>query len=176
MLRYTRPGGGKKFFLGTLKNYGKRINPHTIQELKDNISHAAAAIKITMLGRVYLNMIRRAQLCIDTKATTCNNFYDGISFQQLTTVLISVFTLCYGPGLLFRGPFCIKCHCDNTERTSKFYIAKNKLLYLRCEYFPDIMPHGASNCSFFHLQSMLKRFQLHIHSHVRLHGVLVNLI
>jgi len=41
-------------------------NPHTIQELKDNISHAIAAIKITMLHRVYLNMIRRAQLCIDS--------------------------------------------------------------------------------------------------------------
>jgi hypothetical protein len=40
-------------------------NPHTIQELKDSISQAVAAIKITMLHRVYLNMIRRAQLCID---------------------------------------------------------------------------------------------------------------
>ena len=40
-------------------------NPHTIQELKDNISHTVAAIKITTLHRVYLNMIRRAQLCID---------------------------------------------------------------------------------------------------------------
>ena len=37
------------------------------------------------------------------KATTCNIFYDGISFQHLATVLISVFTLCYGTGLLFRG-------------------------------------------------------------------------
>jgi len=35
-----------------------------IQELKDNINQADAAIKITMLHRIYLNMIRRAQLCI----------------------------------------------------------------------------------------------------------------
>ena len=42
------------------------------------------------------------------EATTFSIFYDGISFQHLATVLISVFTLCYGPGLLFRGPFCIK--------------------------------------------------------------------
>jgi len=41
------------------------LNLHTIQELKDNISHAVAAIKITVLHRVYLNMIRRAQLCVD---------------------------------------------------------------------------------------------------------------
>jgi len=41
------------------------------------------------------------------KATTFNIFYDVISFQHLATVLISVFTLCYGPGLLFRGPFSI---------------------------------------------------------------------
>jgi hypothetical protein len=49
--------------LETLENY--ESNPHTIQELKDNISHAAAAIKITVLHRVYLNMIKRTQLCTD---------------------------------------------------------------------------------------------------------------
>jgi len=40
------------------------------------------------------------------EATTLSIFYDGVSFHHLATVLISVFTLCYGPGLLFRGPFC----------------------------------------------------------------------
>jgi len=39
--------------------------------------------------------------------TTFNIFYDGLSFQHMATVLISVFTLCYGPGLLFRGPCCL---------------------------------------------------------------------
>jgi hypothetical protein len=78
-------------------------NLHTIQEMKD-ISHAVAAINITLLHRVYLNMIRRAQLCIDAGG---NHFDDGISFQHLATVLISVFTLCYVVGLLLGGPFCI---------------------------------------------------------------------
>ena len=41
------------------------------------------------------------------EATTFSIFYDGLSFQHLATVLISVFTLSYGTGLLFRGPFCI---------------------------------------------------------------------
>jgi len=41
------------------------------------------------------------------EATTFNVFYEGMSFQHLVTVLISVFMLCYRPGLLFRGPFCI---------------------------------------------------------------------
>ena len=41
------------------------------------------------------------------EATTFNNFYDGISFQHLATLLLSVSTLCYGPGLLFGGPLCI---------------------------------------------------------------------
>ena len=49
------PWWGEKFSLGT----------QTIQELKDNISHAVAAIKITVLHRVYLNIIRCAQMCID---------------------------------------------------------------------------------------------------------------
>jgi len=50
-------GGGKKFSLGT----------HTIQELKDNISHAVAAIKITMLHRVHLNIVTARLL------TNCSN-------------------------------------------------------------------------------------------------------
>jgi hypothetical protein len=42
------------------------------------------------------------------EATTFGIFYDGMSFQHLATVLISLFTLCYGPGLLIRGPPCTK--------------------------------------------------------------------
>jgi len=41
-------------------------------------------------------------------------FYDGISFQHLATVLISVFRLCCGPGLLFRGPSCISVSGKHT--------------------------------------------------------------
>ena len=59
------PRGGEKFCLGALENTEYESNPHTIQALKDKISHAVAAIKITLLHRVYLNMIRRAPLCID---------------------------------------------------------------------------------------------------------------
>ena len=42
-------------------------NPHTIQELKDNISHAVAAFKITMLHRVNLYMVTARLL------TNCSN-------------------------------------------------------------------------------------------------------
>ena len=42
-------------------------NPHTIQELKDNISVAVAAIKITMLHPVYLNVVTARML------TNCSN-------------------------------------------------------------------------------------------------------
>jgi len=55
----------RNFLWGCLKSTVYESNPHTIQELKDNISHAVAAIKIPVLHWVYLNMIRRAQLCID---------------------------------------------------------------------------------------------------------------
>jgi len=41
------------------------------------------------------------------EATIFSIFYDGLSFQHLTTVLISVYPLCYRPWLLFRGPSCI---------------------------------------------------------------------
>ena len=60
------------------------------------------------------------------EATTFNIFYDGTSFQHLATVLISVFTLCYGPGLLFRGPFCITIPISiygSTEQYSLHFMA-----------------------------------------------------
>jgi hypothetical protein len=52
------------FLWGHLKSTVYETNPHTIQELKD-ITHAVAAIDVTILRQVYLNMIRRAQLCSD---------------------------------------------------------------------------------------------------------------
>jgi len=87
--------------------------PHTIRDLKDNISHAVAAIKIAMLHRVYLDVISRAQLCIDAGG----NHLQHLIWWYLATVLISVFTLCYGPGLLFRGPPCtIQTHSYRVTR------------------------------------------------------------
>ena len=53
------------FLWGYLKSKVYKSNPHRIQELKDDISQSVAAIKITTLHLVYLNMIRRGQLCID---------------------------------------------------------------------------------------------------------------
>ena len=100
MLRYTRCNSdfdGCSCVADGVPQLLYESNPHTIQELIDNISHVVAAIKITMLHRLCLNTIRCAQLCID-----------GISIHHLATVLLSVYTLCYGPGLLFRSPFCIK--------------------------------------------------------------------
>ena len=97
----------KQFLWGHLHSTVYESNPYTIQELKDNISHAVAAIKITVLQRVNLNEIRRAQLCIDARG---NHFSTSsmivISFQHFATVLISVFTLCHGPGLPLRRPHC----------------------------------------------------------------------
>ena len=60
-------GGGRNFLWGHLKSTVYKSNPHTIQALKDNISHAVAAIKITMLHRVYLNMVTARLL------TNCSN-------------------------------------------------------------------------------------------------------
>jgi hypothetical protein len=48
-----------------LKSTVYKSNLHMIQELKDNSSHAVAAIRSTILHLVYPNMIRHAWLCID---------------------------------------------------------------------------------------------------------------
>ena len=61
----------RKFLWGHLKSTLYELNPHTIQELKDNISHTVAAIKITMLHQVYLNMVT-AGLLTNCSNTLCN--------------------------------------------------------------------------------------------------------
>jgi len=65
-------GGGRwrrrNFLWGHFKSTVYESNPHTIQELKDNISHAVAAIKITLLHRVYLNTVT-AQLLANCSNT-----------------------------------------------------------------------------------------------------------
>jgi hypothetical protein len=48
------------FLWGHLKITVYESNAHTMQELKDNISHATAAINITMLHRICLKRIIRA--------------------------------------------------------------------------------------------------------------------
>ena len=59
--------GVRNFLWGHLQSKVYESNPHTIQQLKDNISHAVAAIKITTLHRVYLNMVTARLL------TDCSN-------------------------------------------------------------------------------------------------------
>ena len=64
--RETPPWGGH------LKSTVYESNPHTIQELKDNISHTVAAIKTTMFHQIYLNMVTARLL------TKCSNTLHNI--------------------------------------------------------------------------------------------------
>ena len=66
------------------------------------------------------------------EATTFNIFYDGITFQHLAAVSISVFTLCYGPGLLYRGPFCIFLVCCNCVRVRCMVILRRPHMFKLC--------------------------------------------
>jgi len=67
--------------VGTLEKYVYESNPYTIQELKDNISHAVAAIKITILHRVCLNMVTARLLnnCSNTVRNIHTNARDNIT-------------------------------------------------------------------------------------------------
>jgi len=69
---------------GHLKSTVYESNPHTIQELKDNISHAVAAIKITMLHQVYLNMVTARLLtnCSNTLRITHTNAREDITWTR----------------------------------------------------------------------------------------------
>ena len=72
--------GERNFLWGHLKSTVYESNPHTIQKLKDNTSHAVAAIKITMLHRVYLNMVTARLLsnCSNTLRNTHTNARENI--------------------------------------------------------------------------------------------------
>jgi len=48
-------------------------NSHTIQEMKDNISHAVVAIKINMLHLLYLNMVTARLLT--NRSNTLHNIH-----------------------------------------------------------------------------------------------------
>jgi len=80
---------------------------------------------------------------------------------SLATVLISVFTLCYGQGLLFRGPLCIYLTMTNKMHTISHSFLPIKLSSTRFEQIIvhhqevisvhtaySILPciYGVSNC------------------------------
>ena len=71
----------RNFLWWHLKSTVYESNPHTIQELKDNISHAVAAIKITMLHRVYLSMVtaRLVTNCSNTLRNIHTNARENIT-------------------------------------------------------------------------------------------------
>ena len=71
----------RTFLLGHLKSTVCESNPHTIPELNDNISHVVAAIKITMLHRVYLNTVIARMLtnCSDTLRNTHTKVRENIT-------------------------------------------------------------------------------------------------
>jgi len=93
-----REWGGERNFLWGLTRY-RNWRTTSATQLQPSKSLCYTGYTSTLLD------VRSCVLM--QEATTCSIFYDGISFQHLATVLISLFTLCYGPGLLFRGPSCI---------------------------------------------------------------------
>jgi hypothetical protein len=62
-----------------------------------------------------------------------------LSFKHLATVLISVFTLCYGPGLLFRGPFCISQSQEFDFYRGHGEDLKNVLSHTNTYMFADVV-------------------------------------
>ena len=91
----------RKFLCGHLTSTLHKSNPHTIQSLKD-VSHAVAAITVTLLHPVYLNMIRHAQLFVDAR--------DNHLQHLLWCYILSAFGYCInGPPLWSSGQgFCLQ--------------------------------------------------------------------
>jgi len=92
-----------------LKSTVYKSNPHTIWYRNRRTTSATQLQPSKSLCYIgYTSAWLDIRSCVlMQEATTFNIFCDGISFQHLATILISVFTLCYGPRLLFHGPSCI---------------------------------------------------------------------
>jgi hypothetical protein len=105
-------------------------NPHTIEELKDNISHAVAAIKITILHWVYLNMISRAQLCIDAGG---NRFQHLLCWFILSAFGYYINFCIYAmqrTRATFSWPILYKAYRNHLLEVSEFYlICSNHCLF-----------------------------------------------
>ena len=107
-VRFFFGGGGGEIFSGnTWKvRYTNQIRARYRNWRTSSATQLQISNSLCYIG--YTSTWLKVPSCVlMQEATTFNIFYDGISFQHLATVLISVFTLCYGPGLLFRGPFCV---------------------------------------------------------------------
>ena len=74
---------GRNFLWGHLDSTVYKSNPHTIQELKDIISHAVAAITITTLHPVYHNMVT-AQLLANCSNTLRNIYTNVLTPERIT--------------------------------------------------------------------------------------------
>jgi hypothetical protein len=58
------------FYLwGYLKGKVYETNPHTLDELKESIQSTIEAMDVIVLYQVHLNMITRAQKCIDSQGS-----------------------------------------------------------------------------------------------------------
>jgi len=55
------------FFWGLLKSKVYKNTPRTIEELKDAIRQEAEAVNLDTLGRVFQNLEKRIQVCLDVK-------------------------------------------------------------------------------------------------------------
>ena len=94
------------FSLGTLGTYGIRIkSAHDTNRRTTSAKQLQPSKALRYMG--YTSTWLDVRSCVMMQEATTFNIYYGISFQDLAIVIISVFTLCYGLGLLFRGPFCI---------------------------------------------------------------------
>ena len=77
--------------------------------------------------------------CVLMQEATTFNIYDSISFQHLATVLIYVFTLCYGLGATFSWPTL----CNHVAFSPKHWTELRDILKIS-----KIIPLGVAGFSF----------------------------
>jgi len=55
------------FLWGLLKSKMYKNTPRTIKQLKDAIRHEIQAVNVDSLGKVFQNLEKRIQVCLDVK-------------------------------------------------------------------------------------------------------------
>jgi len=133
-------GGGGGFSLGTLEKYRVRIKfAHDTGSEGHNISHAVAAIRITMLHRVCLNLIRRAQLCIDAGG----NHFQHLLWQYILSAFGYCINFCIYAILRTRARFSWPTLYNHAAFSPKHWTELRDILKIS-----KIIPLGITGFSF----------------------------
>jgi len=78
--RGSRSNACRLLSLGPIEGKCVKNTPHTIEQLKDAIHQEIQAVNVDTLGKVFQNLKKRIQVCLDVKETSFSIDYEQVLF------------------------------------------------------------------------------------------------